>query len=37
MVLGRLALMSEQPTDKEIKEFFSTLETKARGFGYNNN
>lgn len=37
MVLGRLALMSEQPTDKEIKEFFSTLEAEARGFGYKNN
>ena len=37
MVLGRLALMSEQPTDKEIKEFFNTLEAEARGFGYKNN
>lgn len=37
MVLGRLALMSEQPTDKEIKEFFDTLEAKARGFGYKGN
>lgn len=37
MVLGRLALMSERPTDKEIKEFFNTLEAKARGFGYKNN
>lgn len=37
MVLGSLALMSEQPTDTEIKEFFDALETKARGFGYKNN
>lgn len=37
MVLGRLALMSEQPTDKEIKEFFDALEVKARRFGYKNN
>lgn len=37
MVLGRLALMSERPTDKEIKEFFNTLEAKARCFGYKNN
>ena len=37
MVLGRLALMSERPTDKEIKEFFNTLEAEARGFGYKNN
>ncbi|XMT17021.1 hypothetical protein QTN79_04425 [Candidatus Saccharibacteria bacterium oral taxon 488] len=37
MVLGRLALMSEQPTDKEIKEFFNTLEAEARGFGYKSN
>ncbi|QJU08772.1 hypothetical protein FBF28_04435 [Candidatus Saccharibacteria bacterium oral taxon 488] len=37
MVLGRLALMSERPTDKEIKEFFNTLEAKARGFGYKKN
>ena len=36
MVLGRLALMSERPTDKEIKEFFNTLEAEARGFGYKN-
>jgi len=34
MVLGRLALMPERPTDKEVKEFFNTLEAKARGFGY---
>lgn len=37
MVLGRLALMPERPTDKEIKEFFNTLEAEARGFGYKNN
>lgn len=36
MVLGRLALMPERPTDKEIKEFFNTLEAEARGFGYKN-
>ena len=36
MVLGRLALISEQPTDKEIKEFFNILEAEARGFGYKN-
>lgn len=36
MVLGRLALMSERPTDKEIKEFFNTLEAEARDFGYKN-
>ena len=37
MVLGRLALMSEQPTDKEIKEFFDALEDDSRRFGYKNN
>ena len=37
MVLGRLALMSEQPTDKEIKEFFDALEDDSRHFGYKNN
>ena len=37
MVLGRLALMSEQPTDKEIKEFFDALEDESRRFGYKNN
>ena len=37
MVLGRLALMPERPTDKEVKEFFDTLEAKARGFGYKGN
>lgn len=37
MVLGSLALMPEQPTDVEIKEFFDALETKVRGFGYKNN
>ena len=37
MVLGRLALMPERPTDKEIKEFFNTLEAEARGFGYKSN
>lgn len=36
MVLGRLALMPERPTDKEIKEFFNTLEAEARGFDYKN-
>ena len=37
MVLGRLALMSERPTDKEVKEFFNTLEAEVKGFGYKNN
>ena len=37
MVLGRLALMPERPTDKEIKEFFNTLEAEARGFSYKSN
>ena len=37
MVLGSLALMSEQPTDKEIKEFFDALEDDSRHFGYKNN
>jgi len=37
MVLGSLALMPEQPTDAEIKEFFDALEVKARRFGYKNN
>ena len=37
MVLGKLALMSEQPTDKEIKEFFDALEDESRRFGYKNN
>lgn len=37
MVLGRLALMQEQPTDAEIKEFFDALEDDSRHFGYKNN
>ena len=37
MVLGRLALMPERPTDKEVKEFFNTLEAEVKGFGYKNN
>ena len=37
MVLGSLALMSEQPTDAEIREFFDVLEAKASCFGYKNN
>ena len=37
MVLGSLALMPEQPTDAEIKEFFDVLEAKASCFGYKNN
>ena len=37
MVLGSLALMSEQPTDAEIKEFFDALEDDSRRFGYKNN
>lgn len=37
MVLGSLALMSERPTDAEIKEFFDALEDDSRHFGYKNN
>ena len=37
MVLGSLALMPEQPTDAEIREFFDALEDESRRFGYKNN
>ena len=37
IVLGSLALMSERPTDAEIKEFFDALEDDSRHFGYKNN
>lgn len=36
MVLGSLALMSVEPTDAEIKDFFGALEDKSRQFGYKN-
>ena len=36
MVLGSLALMSVEPTDAEIKDFFGVLEDKSRQFGYKN-
>lgn len=36
MVLGSLALMSIEPTDAEIKDFFGVLEDKSRQFGYKN-
>lgn len=36
MVLGSLALMSAEPTDAEIKDFFGVLEDKSRQFGYKN-
>lgn len=36
MVLGSLALMSVEPTDAEIKDFFGMLEDKSRQFGYKN-
>jgi hypothetical protein len=36
MVLGSLALMSVEPTDAEIKDFFDVLEYKSRQFGYKN-
>lgn len=36
MVLGSLALMSVEPTDAEIKDFFDALEYKSRQFGYKN-
>lgn len=37
MLLGSLALMPEQPTDAEIREFFDALEDESRRFGYKNN
>ena len=36
MVLGSLALMSVEPTDAEIKDFFGMLEDKSRQFDYKN-
>lgn len=36
MILGSLALMSVEPTDAEIKDFFGVLEDKSRQFGYKN-
>lgn len=36
MALGSLALMSVEPTDAEIKDFFGVLEDKSRQFGYKN-
>ena len=36
MILGSLALMSAEPTDAEIKDFFGVLEDKSRQFGYKN-
>ena len=36
MILGSLALMSVEPTDAEIKDFFGMLEDKSRQFGYKN-
>ena len=36
MVLGSLALMSVEPTDAEIKDFFGALEDTSRQSGYKN-